>query len=87
MIARLRRAVEGRTLLVVTHRMSMLKLVDRIIIIDKGTVVADGPRDEVLRSMTAAKRQQPASKELERVPAAKPPVRTLPPHQRKKRVA
>jgi ATP-binding cassette subfamily C protein LapB len=87
MIARLRRAVEGRTLLVVTHRMSMLKLVDRIIIIDKGAVVADGPRDEVLRSMTAAKRQQPAAKELERVPATKPPARTLPPHRRKKRVA
>lgn len=52
MIARLRRATAGRTLLLVTHRMSMLKLVDRIIVIDRGQVVLDGKPEEIIRSMT-----------------------------------
>ena len=31
-----------------THRTSLLPLVDRLIVIDKGKVVADGPRLSVL---------------------------------------
>lgn len=38
-----------RTLVVITHRSSLLSLVDRIVVIDRGRIVADGPRDEVLR--------------------------------------
>jgi len=62
MIARLRRATEGRTLLLVTHRMSMLKLVDRIIVLDRGAIVLDGRPDEIIRSLTsnAAAAAQPA---------------------------
>jgi ATP-binding cassette subfamily C protein LapB len=52
LIARLRQATEGRTLILVTHRLSMLTLVDRVIVVDQGRVVVDGLRDEVLRSMT-----------------------------------
>lgn len=58
MIARLRRATDGRTLLLVTHRMSMLKLVDRIIVLDRGQIVLDGDPDEIIRSLT--KNAQPA---------------------------
>jgi ATP-binding cassette subfamily C protein LapB len=58
MIARLSRAIRGRTFLLVTHRMSMLKLVDRIILIDKGRVIVDGGRDEIIRSITARGRAQ-----------------------------
>ncbi|MFZ5616510.1 MAG: type I secretion system permease/ATPase [Pseudomonadota bacterium] len=58
MIARLRRATDGRTLLLVTHRMSMLKLVDRIIVLDRGQIVLDGCPDEIIRSL--AKNAQPA---------------------------
>ena len=53
MIARLRRATEGRTLLLVTHRMSMLKLVDRIIVLDRGQIVLDGQPDDIIRSITS----------------------------------
>jgi ATP-binding cassette subfamily C protein LapB len=35
----------------ITHRGSLLDLVERIIIIDNGAVVADGPRDQVLSAM------------------------------------
>lgn len=55
LIARLERATRGRTLLVVTHRMSMVRLVDRIIVIDKGRIIVDGPRDTVLRAMSSAR--------------------------------
>ena len=55
LIARLSRATRGRTLLVVTHRMSMVRLVDRIIVIDRGRVIVDGPRDRVLDAMASAR--------------------------------
>ncbi|MEF7614899.1 type I secretion system permease/ATPase [Aquincola sp. MAHUQ-54] len=45
------RLLEGTTLLLVTHRMAMLPLVDRLVVLDRGRVVADGPRDEVLRAL------------------------------------
>jgi ATP-binding cassette subfamily C protein LapB len=44
-----------KTLLVVTHRMSLLTLVDRVIVLDQGRVVADGPRDEVLQAINSGK--------------------------------
>ena len=55
LIARLDKATAGRTLLIVTHRMSMVKLVDRIIVLDKGRVVIDGARDTVLQAMASAR--------------------------------
>ena len=51
LIARLREELAGRTMLLVTHRQSMLKLADRVIILDKGQIVANGPRDDVLKSV------------------------------------
>ena len=51
LIARLETELKGKTVVLVTHRRSMLKLVDRIIILDKGKVVAAGPRDDVLKSV------------------------------------
>ena len=45
------RALQGTTLLLVTHRMAMLPLVDRLVVMDRGRVVADGPRDQVLRAL------------------------------------
>ncbi|MDX1733429.1 MAG: type I secretion system permease/ATPase [Halioglobus sp.] len=43
--------VQGRTWLVVTHRNSLLEMVDRIIVVDKGQLVADGPRDSVVQAL------------------------------------
>ena len=42
---------EHRTMIVVTHRNSLLDLVDRIIVMDAGKVVADGPRDSVIAAL------------------------------------
>ena len=50
LIARLR-ALAGVTIVLVTHRMAMLALVDRLIVMDRGRILADGPRDEVLKAL------------------------------------
>jgi ATP-binding cassette subfamily C protein LapB len=47
--------IEGRTMLVVTHRNALLELVDRIIVIDNGKLVADGPKDTVVRALQQGK--------------------------------
>lgn len=55
LVSRLEKATRGKTLLIVTHRTSMLRLVDRVIVLDKGRVVIDGKRDDIIRAMTTAK--------------------------------
>ncbi len=41
----------GKTLILITHRASLLDLVERIVVLDRGTVIADGPRDRVLEAL------------------------------------
>ena len=43
--------VGARTLILVTHRASLLTLVDRLIVMDGAHVVADGPKDLVLEAL------------------------------------
>jgi ATP-binding cassette subfamily C protein LapB len=50
-ISALKPYVRGRTLLLVTHKPTMLALVDRVIVVESGRVVADGPRDQVLKQL------------------------------------
>ena len=51
LIEKLKPIVKDKTLLLITHRFSALKLVDRVILINDGKIVADGPRDEILRKL------------------------------------
>jgi ATP-binding cassette subfamily C protein LapB len=48
---RLAQHIENKTLLLVTHRTSLLSLVDRLIIMDNGRIVADGAKDHVLTAL------------------------------------
>lgn len=48
---RLQAVVENKTLLLVTHRLSLLSLVDRLVVVDHGRIVADGPKAEVLAQL------------------------------------
>lgn len=50
---RLSSYLEGKTLLLVTHRMSLLSLVDRLIVIDGGQIVAVGPKEQVIQALTS----------------------------------
>ena len=62
-VRRFQGIVGRRTLVLVTHRPSLLKLVDRIVVIEKGRIVADGPKAEVLAWLAAAVPRQPARPE------------------------
>jgi len=47
----LTRFSQEKTMVIVTHRTSLLSLVDRIIVMDAGKVVADGPREQVVEAL------------------------------------
>lgn len=42
---------KDRTLLLITHKMHLLQLVDRIIVLDKGHLMADGPKTAILEKL------------------------------------
>ncbi|MGB8695829.1 type I secretion system permease/ATPase [Acinetobacter sp.] len=46
-----------RTLIVATHRRAVLELVDRIIVVNDGKIVMDGPRDQILNQNQSQQRQ------------------------------
>ncbi|WP_111825509.1 type I secretion system permease/ATPase [Achromobacter sp. HZ01] len=48
---RLGEASETKTILLVTHRTALLDLVDRLIVIDNGHIVADGPKEQVVEAL------------------------------------
>ncbi len=45
----------GKTVVLVTHRTSLLALVDRVVVIDGGKVVADGPRDRIMEALQSGR--------------------------------
>lgn len=49
LIDQLKQWTTRRTLIIATHRTAMLQLVDRIIVMDQGRVVMDGPKEAILR--------------------------------------
>jgi len=51
LMRRLQTHMRDKTLVVMTHRTSLLALVDRVIVLRDGSVTADGPRDAVLRAL------------------------------------
>ncbi len=48
---RIRKFAEQKTMVIVTHRTSLMDLADRIIVMDDGVVVADGPKDRVVAAL------------------------------------
>lgn len=54
-LRQLRDAAGNCTLLVVTHRPAVLELVSRVIVVDSGRLVMDGPRDQVLAALSGVR--------------------------------
>lgn len=48
---RLLTAAVGKTIVLVTHRTALLELVDRLIVMDGGRIMADGPKDQVIQAL------------------------------------
>jgi ATP-binding cassette subfamily C protein LapB len=60
-IERLKTALgKDQSLVVSTHRHNMLSICDRLIVIDAGKILADGPRDQVLGKLAGAAKQEPS---------------------------
>lgn len=55
LLQRLGAELAGRTLVLITHRPPLLRLVNRIILMDRGRVQLDGPRDKVLEQIRPSK--------------------------------
>lgn len=60
-IERMRALAPGRTLVVATHRPALLEVVDRVVVVDAGTIVMDGPRDQVMARLRAGAAAEPAA--------------------------
>lgn len=58
LIDHLKQWLGHRTLVVATHRRPVLQLVDRIIVINNGKIVMDGPRDQILNQSAPAQTAQ-----------------------------
>ncbi|HIN12888.1 MAG TPA: ATP-binding cassette domain-containing protein, partial [Gammaproteobacteria bacterium] len=54
-VRQLQPLLDGKTLITVTHRLPVLELVDRIIVLADGKIALDGPKDKVLQQLQGAK--------------------------------
>jgi len=54
LVSRLETWLEGRTAVIATHRMPILKLTSRTLILQNGRMAVDGPRDQVLAHLAAS---------------------------------
>lgn len=50
-IQNIRMLTEDKTMILSTHRSSLLALVDRVIVMDAGKIVADGPKENILDAL------------------------------------
>ena len=57
LVSSLDAATRGITTVFVTHRGSMLQIADRVMVVEAGRIVANGPRDEVLQKLQAPQQQ------------------------------
>jgi len=55
MIDRLKKGTLKSTSLLVTHKMSLLQLTERLMVMDQGKVIADGPKETVLEALKTGK--------------------------------
>lgn len=63
LIKNLEEQLPNKTLIVITHRNSVLSLVDRIVLIEQGRIIADGPRDAILEKLVKGSVRRPHDQE------------------------
>ena len=52
---RLLQAAVGKTVVLITHRSTLFDMANRIIVVDSGRIVADGPKDQVVEALRTGK--------------------------------
>ena len=57
LMLRLQPLVKDKTLIIISHRPSLLALAERVVVMQDGVIVADGPRDAVLRALNRGELQ------------------------------
>ncbi len=65
---RLAATLGNKTLILITHRLSMLDLADRLVVMDAGRIVADGPKNAVLNALRNQQLRAPSAAAAQRVP-------------------
>jgi len=50
-INNLKEATKGKTTIIITHKPSILEIVDRLIVMDDGAIVMDGPKEKILAKL------------------------------------
>ena len=53
--AQMQTELAGKTILIVTHRESLLSVINTLVVMDRGRVVAVGPKDLVLKAVAEGK--------------------------------
>ncbi len=61
LLERLRAELQGRTVVICTHRPGPLALAQRLLVLDAGRVVADGPTEQVLQALAQGQVQRAAA--------------------------
>lgn len=46
---------QDKTLIVITHRFAALEMVDRVVVLNNGKIVADGPKEKILNALSQKK--------------------------------
>lgn len=54
--------IGDKSFILITHRQNLLTLVDRLILMDQGKVLIDGPRDRVLQALAQGRVEVPSQK-------------------------
>ena len=70
LVNQLKNILDNKTLIMITHKTSMLSLVDRLIVMDNGHIIADGTKEDILKRIAEQK-----------LKSIKPKAKT--PHKRK----
>lgn len=65
LIDHLKQWLGNRTLVVATHRRAVLELVDRIIVVNNGKIVMDGPRDQILNGSQSNQTQAESTQSIQ----------------------
>ncbi|HHR5858719.1 TPA: type I secretion system permease/ATPase [Providencia alcalifaciens] len=68
---------QEKTLIVVTHKLPILRLVDRIIVIDDGKILIDGPKQKVLKMLGQSEQPVDTVSTDKPVPQQAPQVRVV----------